>query len=88
MDVDTYDIYHLEYSDNILETYYKIKDYCDPAYVNIHNNSNFSEFFNMIYNNVDVYNSSRIIKKIKKKQEEDDDTNLYESSFDFDFDNC
>ena len=47
--IDTYDIYNIEYSDNILNTYYKIVEYCDPMYVNIHNNSNYSEFFNVIY---------------------------------------
>ena len=40
---DTYDIYNIEYSDNILDTYYKIVDYCNPMYVNIHNNPNYSE---------------------------------------------
>ena len=69
--IDTYDIYNIEYSDNILDTYYKIVDYCNPMYVNIHNNPNYSEFFNVIYRNVDVYNSSRIIKKIKKSENED-----------------
>ena len=67
--IDTYDIYNIEYSDNILDTYYKIVDYCNPMYVNIHNNPNYSEFFNIIYRNVDVYNSSQIIKikKLKMK---------------------
>ena len=64
-EIDTYDIYNIEYSDNILDTYYKIVDYCDPMYVNIHNNPNYSEFFNIIYRNVDVYNSSQIIKNKK-----------------------
>ena len=65
-EIDTYDIYNIEYSDNILDTYYKIIEYCDPMYINIHNNPNFSDFFNIIYNNTDIYNSSKIIKKIKK----------------------
>ena len=69
--IDTYDIYNIEYSDNILDTYYKIVDYCNPMYVNIHNNPNYSEFFNIIYRNVDVYNSSQIIKKIKKSENEE-----------------
>tara|TARA_Y100000389_G_C17275446_1_gene420183 strand:- start:26 stop:286 length:261 start_codon:yes stop_codon:yes gene_type:complete len=85
MEVDTYDIYNIEYSDNILDTYYKIVEYCDPGYVNIHNNPNFSEFFNIIYKNVDVYNSSEVIKKIHKSEEQDlqedndDDYELYEN---------
>lgn len=70
-EIDTYDIYNIEYSDNILDTYYKIVDYCNPMYVNIHNNPNYSEFFNVIYKNVDVYNSSKYIKKIKKYENED-----------------
>ncbi len=69
--IDTYDIYNIEYSDNILNTYYKIVEYCDPMYVNIHNNSNYSEFFNVIYRNVDIYKSSQMIKKIKKSENED-----------------
>jgi hypothetical protein len=40
-------------------------------YVNIHNNSNYSEFFNVIYRNVDIYKSSQMIKKIKKSENED-----------------
>ena len=40
-------------------------------YINIHNNPNYSEFFNVIYRNVDVYNSSEIIKKIKKSENEE-----------------
>ena len=70
-EIDTYDIFNVEYSDNILDTYYKIVDYCNPMYVNIHNNPNYSEFFNIIYRNVDVYNSSQIIKKIKKSENEE-----------------
>ena len=69
-EIDTYDIFNVEYSDNILDTYYKIVDYCNPMYVNIHNNPNYSEFFNVIYKNVDVYNSSKYIKKIKKYENE------------------
>ncbi len=70
-EIDTYDIFNVEYSDNILDTYYKIIEYCDPMYINIHNNPNFSDFFNIIYNNTDIYNSSKIIKKIKKSDNED-----------------
>ena len=29
--IDTYDIYNIEYSDNILDTYYKIVDYCNQC---------------------------------------------------------
>ena len=70
-EIDTYDIFNVEYSDNILDTYYKIIEYCDPMYINIHNNPNFSDFFNIIYSNTDIYNSSKIIKKIKKSDNED-----------------
>ena len=80
-DIDTYDIYNVEYSDNILDTYYKIIDYCNPMYVNIHNNPNYSEFFNVIYNNVDVYNSSQIIKKIKKSENEESNESELEENY-------
>ena len=70
--IDTYDIYNIEYTDDILDTYYKIVDYCDPMYVNMHNKPDFAEFFNIIYRNVDIYNSSEIIKKIKKNEEENE----------------
>lgn len=83
MDLDTYDIYNIEYSDNILDTYYKIVDYCDPAYVNIHNKPNFSEFFNIIYRNVDVYNSSQVIKKMNKIEDQEEEE--YESDLEY---NC
>ena len=76
MDIDTYDIYNLEYGDNILDTYYKINTYCDPAYVNIHNNGNITDFLNVIYN------SSNFIKKMIQQEEEenlDEETeDLYE----------
>ena len=83
-EIDTYDIYNIEYSDNILDTYYKIVDYCDPMYVNIHNNPNFSEFFNVIYKNIDVYNSSKYIKKIKKYENEDNLENEQEENYIYD----
>ena len=68
--IDTYDIFNIEYSDNILDLYNKINDYCNPSYVNIHNNPNFPEFFNIIYKNVDIYNSSQFIRKLKKNENE------------------
>ena len=83
-EIDTYDIYNIEYSDNILDTYYKIVDYCNPMYVNIHNNPNYSEFFNVIYKNVDVYNSSKYIKKIKKYENEDNLENEQEENYIYD----
>lgn len=84
MDVDTYDIYNLEYGDNILDIYYKINTYCDPAYVNIHNTGNLTDFFNLIYNNVDVYNSSHIIKKMIQEEEdyqEEESEDVYEEYY-------
>tara|TARA_B100000401_G_scaffold381516_1_gene283631 strand:- start:68 stop:343 length:276 start_codon:yes stop_codon:yes gene_type:complete len=83
-EIDTYDIYNIEYSDNILDTYYKIVDYCNPMYVNIHNNPNYSEFFNVIYKNVDVYNSSKYIKKIKKYENEDNIEKEQEENYIYD----
>ena len=83
-EIDTYDIYNIEYSDNILDTYYKIVDYCNPMYVNIHNNPNYSEFFNVIYKNIDVYNSSKYIKKIKKYENEDNLENEQEENYIYD----
>jgi hypothetical protein len=71
-EIDTYDIFNIEYNDNILDTFYKIKDYCNPMYINIHNNPSYPEFFNLIYRNVDVYNSSEIIKKMKKNETNSD----------------
>lgn len=83
MDLDNYDIYNIEYSDNILNTYYKIVNYCDPAYVNIHNKPNFSEFFNIVYRNVDVYNSSQVIKKMNKIEEQQEED--YESDLEYNY---
>ena len=83
-EIDTYDIYNIEYSDNILDTYYKIVDYCNPMYVNIHNNPNYSEFFNIIYKNVDIYNSSKYIKKIKKYENEDNLEKEQEENYTYD----
>ena len=85
MEVDTYDIYNIEYSDNILDTYYKIIDYCDPAYVNIHNKPNYSEFFNIIYRNVDINNSSQIIKKMKKNEEHQEEEEEYNNDLEYNY---
>ena len=82
--VDTYDIYNVEYSENILDTYYKIVEYCDPMYINIHNNPNYPEFFNVIYQNVDIYNSSKIIKKIKKSVTEDNNESEHDDNYIYD----
>jgi len=83
-DIDTYDIYNVEYSENILDTYYKIVEYCDPMYINIHNNPNYPEFFNVIYQNVDIYNSSKIIKKIKKSVTEDNNESEHDDNYIYD----
>jgi hypothetical protein len=53
-------------------------------YVNIHNNPNYSEFFNVIYKNVDVYNSSKYIKKIKKYENEVNIENEQEENYIYD----
>tara|TARA_B110001452_G_C15014332_1_gene354595 strand:- start:387 stop:671 length:285 start_codon:yes stop_codon:yes gene_type:complete len=82
--VDTYDIYNIEYSENILDTYYKIVDYCDPMYINIHNNPNYPAFFNIIYQNVDIYNSSKIIKKIKKSDTEENNESEHDDNYIYD----
>lgn len=83
-DIDTYDIYNVEYSENILDTYYKIVEYCNPMYINIHNNPNYPEFFNVIYQNVDIYNSSKIIKKIKKSVTEDNNESEHDDNYIYD----
>lgn len=85
-EIDTFDIFNVEYNDNILDTYYKIVEYCDPMYVNIHNNSNYGAFFEVIYRNVDVYNSSKIIKRMKKNEsnlELDDDENCQLETYEY-----
>jgi len=82
--IDTYDIYNIEYSENILDTYYKIVEYCDPMYINIHNNPNYPEFFNVIYQNVDIYNSSKIINKIKKSDTEDNNESEHDDNYFYD----
>ena len=82
--INTYDIYNIEYSENILDTYYKIVEYCDPMYINIHNNPNYPEFFNVIYQNVDIYNSSKIINKIKKSDTEDNNESEHDDNYFYD----
>ena len=74
---------NIEYSENIQDTYYKVLDYCNPMYVNIHNKPSYAKFFNVIYDNIDMDKSSQIIKKIKKINNENnpEDDNYYSESY-------
>ena len=80
---DMYDLFNIEYSENIQDTYYKILDYCNPMYVNIHNKPSYAKFFNVIYDNIDMEQSSKIIKKINKTNNEInlEDDNYYNENY-------
>lgn len=54
---EAYDYFHIEHSDNILDIYYELEDYRKKNLMNIHNNSKFSSFFNLIFDNTD-YNET------------------------------
>lgn len=80
---DMYDLFNIEYSENIQDTYYKVLDYCNPMYVNIHNKPSYAKFFNVIYDNIDMEQSSKIIKKINKTNNEInlEDDNYYNENY-------
>lgn len=80
---DMYDLFNIEYSENIQDTYYKVLDYCNPMYVNIHNKPSYAKFFNVIYDNIDMEQSSKIIKKINKTNNEinPEDDNYYNENY-------
>jgi len=52
---ELYDLFSIEYSDEILDIFYEVQDYCKNNGISI--DYNYGKFFNLIYNNVDVKNS-------------------------------
>ena len=54
---DMYDLFNIEYSfANIQDTYYKVLDYCNPMYVNIHNKPSYANF-SMLYMIILIWNN-------------------------------
>ena len=78
---EVYDFFHIEQSDNILDIYYELEDYRKKNFMNIHNNSKFSSFFNLIFDNTD-YNET--LEYIHEKPSEDRYTTESEYIDDFD----
>lgn len=71
---DLYDLFHIEFTDIVLDLHYDLEQ------CNIYKNSKFSDLFNIIYNNVDMYKISEIVKDIKKYE-------FIEEDIDYDEDN-
>jgi len=62
-DLDYFDLFNLEHQDNILDIYYDVIDFCDKHHINI-NKRSYGAFFELIFNNCDVDNSSEIIRSL------------------------
>lgn len=71
---DLYDFFNIEFTDLILDLQYDLET------CNIYKNGKFSDLFNIIYNNVDMYNISNIIKNIKKYELIEEDIDYDEES--------
>tara|TARA_Y100000741_G_scaffold349348_1_gene318372 strand:- start:1449 stop:1718 length:270 start_codon:yes stop_codon:yes gene_type:complete len=64
-DLEYFDLFNLEHQDNILDIYYDVIDYCDNVGINIDKRS-YGKFFELIFNNSNIENSSEIIRSLIK----------------------
>ena len=82
-DLDTYYIFNVEHSDTILDIYNNIVDYCNPSYMEIHNKGNFSEFLNMIYNNIDLDESLNFLKTFNKYESDEEQEQEFLNDYEY-----
>lgn len=62
-ELEYFDLFNIEHQDNILNIYYDILDYSDKIGFNIDKRS-YGRFFELIFNNCDIENSSEIIRNL------------------------
>ena len=77
---DKYYIFNVEKSDIILDIYYEMNQYCNESYISLHNNGNFGEFINMIYNNTNLNESLDYIKNKTEDDYKHEDEKEYENN--------
>lgn len=82
-DLDTYYIFNVEHSDTILDIYNNIVDYCNPSYTEIHNNGNFSNFLNIIYNNIDLDESLNFLKTFNKYESDEEQEQEFLNDYEY-----
>ena len=77
--IDLYELFNIEYNDVIFDLYDDINEYSNSCYINFNNKGNIGNFVNMIYNNIDVENSSVILDNMRKNiiKEKELDVNEY-----------
>ena len=83
-DIDLFDLFNIEHQDNILDIFNDVKLYCSNNHLILNIDRKYGDFFNFIYNNIDVEQSSEFINKyINNEIEEtliydEDDMNILE----------
>ena len=65
-ELEYFDLFNIEYQDNILDIYYEVSKYCDEMGINL-DKKKLWKVFEMIFRNVDIENSSEILKDMIKK---------------------
>lgn len=66
-EIEYFDLFNIEYQDNILDIYYEVSKYCDEMGINLDKRS-YGKFFEMIFRNVDIESSSEILKDMIKNE--------------------
>ena len=80
-ELDTYYIFNVEHSDLILDIYNNINDYCNPSYIEIYNKGKFSDFFNIIYDNIDLDESLNFLKTYNKHESDEEEELINDYDF-------
>ena len=83
-DIDLFDLFNIEHQDTVLDIFYDIKTYCYNNNLKVNIDRKYGNFFKLIYNNVDVEESSEFLEKYKNIENEeklindDSDTSIHD----------
>ena len=88
-DIDLFDLFNIEHQNTILDLFYDIKTYCYNNNLNVNIDRNYGRFFEFIYNNIDVEESSEFLEKYKNIENEetlindDSDNIIYDDDYNY-----
>ena len=80
---DLYDLFNIEYSELIINIYDEVNEYCNSDYNDFYIKPKFSEFINLIYDNIDYKNSSNILNNIRKNDIKELEYEYNEINYDY-----
>ena len=80
-DIDLFDLFNIEHQENILDIFDDIKTYCSNNNLKINIDKNYGDFFKLVYDNIDVEQSSEYLDKYNKIENEElliiDDSEMF-----------